>query len=142
MKFEAFGSSPEFTSNIQKFMIDNCSKLEIAKESGEQSINNYLLFKKYSEMMDKELELFLKKENITSEQFIEACQFAREENLPCSFLDYVLSSIEYEDFYNLLLDYKKMYTKDYSDANMGGSNMIKEMIDNEDKNQKGKQKKK
>ena len=100
MKFEAFGSSPEFTSNIQKFMIDNCSKLEIAKESGEQSINNYLLFKKYSEMMDKELELFLKKENITSEQFIEACQFAREENLPCSFLDYVLSSIEYEDFYN------------------------------------------
>ena len=53
-----------------------------------------------------------------------------------------LSSIEYEDFYNLLLDYKKMYTKDYSDANMGGSNMIKEMLDNEDKNQKGKQKKK
>ena len=35
-----------------------------------------------------------------------------------------------------------MYTKDYSDANMGGSNMIKEMLDNEDKNQKGKQKKK
>ena len=32
MKFEAFGSSPEFTSNIQKFMIDHCSKLEIAKD--------------------------------------------------------------------------------------------------------------
>ena len=39
-------------------------------------------------------------------------QFAKEENLPCSFLDYVLSSIEYEDFYNLMIDYKKMSNKE------------------------------
>ena len=87
MKFESFGSSPEFTSTIQKFMMENCTKLEIAKESGEQSINNYLLFKNYSEMMDKELEGFLQKENLSTEKFIEACDFAREENLPCSFLN-------------------------------------------------------
>ena len=30
------------------------------------------------------------------------------ENLPCSFLDYVLSTLEFDEFYNLMNDYKKM----------------------------------
>lgn len=132
MKFESFGSSPEFTSTIQKFMMENCTKLEIAKESGEQSINNYLLFKNYSEMMDKELEGFLQKENLSTEKFIEACDFAREENLPCSFLDYVLSSIEFEDFYNLMMDYKNMFSKNYEDSSKNNE-LIKEIFANESK---------
>ena len=111
-KFENFGASPEFTTKIQTFMFENCTKLEIAKDTGEQSINNYLLFQKYSEMMEKELSSFLQKEKYNSEHFIEACQFARDENVPCSFLDYVLSSIEFEDFYYLMLDYKNMYTQE------------------------------
>ena len=115
MKFEAFGSSPEFTTPIQKFMFDNCSKLEIAKQSGEQSLNNYSLFQKYSELMDKTLNLFLEDEKLSPDKFILACQFAKEENLPCSFLDYVLSSIEYEDFYHLMLDYKLMVEKDLNE---------------------------
>ena len=115
MKFEAFGSSPEFTTPIQNFMFENCSKLEIAKQSGEQSLNNYSLFQKYSELMDKTLNLFLENEKLSPEKFIVACQFAKEENLPCSFLDYVLSSIEYEDFYNLMLDYKLMVEKDLNE---------------------------
>ena len=112
MNFEAFGSSPDFTTPIQEFLFNNCSKIEEAKESGEQSINNYMLFKQYSELMDKTLEKFLDMGNLDPEVFIEALQFAREENLPCSFLDYVLSSIEYEDFYNLMMDYKKMNNKE------------------------------
>jgi hypothetical protein len=115
MKFEAFGSSPEFTTPIQNFMFENCSKLEIAKQSGEQSLNNYSLFQKYSELMDKTLNLFLEDEKLSPDKFILACQFAKEENLPCSFLDYVLSSMEYEDFYNLMLDYKLMGEKDLND---------------------------
>ena len=115
MKFEAFGSSPEFTTPIQNFMFENCSKLEIAKQSGEQSLNNYSLFQKYSELMDKTLNLFLEDEKLSPDKFILACQFAKEENLPCSFLDYVLSSIEYEDFYHLMLDYKLMGEKDLND---------------------------
>ena len=112
MNFEAFGSSPDFTTPIQEFLFNNCCKIEEAKESGEQSINNYMLFKKYSELMDKTLEKFLEMGNLEPEVFIEALKFAREENLPCSFLDYVLSSIEYEDFYNLMMDYKKMNSKE------------------------------
>ena len=112
MNFEAFGSSPDFTTPIQEFLYNNCSKIEEAKQSGEQSINNYMLFKKYSELMDKTLEKFLDMGNLDPEVFIQALQFAREENLPCSFLDYVLSSIEYEDFYNLMMDYKKMNSKE------------------------------
>ena len=112
MNFEAFGSSPDFTTPIQEFLFNNCSKIEEAKENGEQSINNYMLFKQYSELMDKTLEKFLEMGNLEPEVFIQAMQFAKEENLPCSFLDYVLSSIEYEDFYNLMIDYKKMSSKE------------------------------
>ena len=112
MNFEAFGSSPDFTTPIQEFLFNNCSKIEEAKENGEQSINNYMLFKQYSELMDKTLEKFLEMGNLEPDVFIQAMQFAKEENLPCSFLDYVLSSIEYEDFYNLMIDYKKMSIKE------------------------------
>ena len=114
MNFEAFGSSPDFTTPIQEFLFNNCSKIEEAKENGEQSINNYMLFKQYSELMDKTLEKFLEMGNLEPEVFIQAMKFAKEENLPCSFLDYVLSSIEYEDFYNLMIDYKKMSSKEIS----------------------------
>ena len=112
MNFEAFGASPDFTTLIQEFLFNNCAKIEEAKENGEQSLNNYMLFKQYSELMDKTLEKFLEMGNLEPEVFIQAMQFAREENLPCSFLDYVLSSIEYEDFYNLMIDYKKMNNKE------------------------------
>ena len=112
MNFEAFGSSPDFTTPIQEFLFNNCQKIEEAKESGEQSINNYMLFKQYSELMDKTLDKFLEMGNLDPEVFIQAMQFAKDENLPCSFLDYVLSSIEYEDFYNLMIDYKKMSNKE------------------------------
>ena len=112
MNFEAFGSSPDFTTPIQEFLFNNCSKIEEAKENGEQSINNYMLFKQYSELMDKTLDKFLEMGNLDPEVFIQAMQFAKDENLPCSFLDYVLSSIEYEDFYNLMRDYKKMSNKE------------------------------
>ena len=115
MNFESFGSSPEFTTPIQEFLFNNCMQIEEAKDNGEQSINNYMLFKKYSELMDKTLEKFLGMGNLDSEVFIQAMQFAREENLPCSFLDYVLSSIEYEDFYNLMIDYKNMTKKEIGD---------------------------
>ena len=114
MNFEAFGSSPDFNTPIQEFLFNNCSKIEEAKENGEQSINNYMLFKQYSELMDKTLEKFLEMGNLEPEVFIQAMKFAKEENLPCSFLDYVLSSIEYEDFYNLMIDYKKMSSKEIS----------------------------
>ena len=112
MNFEAFGSSPDFTTPIQEFLFNNCQKIEEAKENGEQSINNYMLFKQYSELMDKTLDKFLEIGNLDPEVFIQAMQFAKDENLPCSFLDYVLSSIEYEDFYNLMRDYKKMSNKE------------------------------
>ncbi len=46
MNFEAL--SPDFTTPIQDFLFNNCTKIEEAKEIGEQSINNYMLFKQYS----------------------------------------------------------------------------------------------
>ena len=53
MQFEEFGQSPEFTNAIQNFMHENASKLEPAKSNGEQSLNNYSLYQKFCELMDK-----------------------------------------------------------------------------------------
>ena len=141
MNFEAFGSSPDFTTPIQEFLFNNCSKIEEAKENGEQSINNYMLFKQYSELMDKTLEKFLEMGNLEPEVFIQAMKFAKEENLPCSFLDYVLSSIEYEDFYNLMIDYKKMSSKEISNDESNVKFMDDEIKKNEEniKKNKGKE---
>ena len=137
MNFEAFGSSPEFTTPIQQFLFNNCSKIEEAKKSGEQSINNYILFKQYSELMDKTLEKFLEYGHLDQETFIQAMQFAKDENLPCSFLDYVLSSIEYENFYNLMMDYKKMSNKEIENEEHV-SFMDKEIQKDEEKIKKSK----
>ena len=137
MNFEAFGSSPEFTTPIQEFLFNNCGKIEEAKKSGEQSINNYMLFKQYSELMDKTLEKFLEMGHLDPEIFIQAMQFAKDENLPCSFLDYVLSSIEYENFYNLMMDYKKMSNKEIENEEHV-SFMDKEIQKDEEKIKKSK----
>ena len=137
MNFEAFGSSPDFTTPIQEFLFNNCGKIEEAKKSGEQSINNYMLFKQYSELMDKTLEKFLEMGNLDPEVFIQAMQFAKDENLPCSFLDYVLSSIEYENFYNLMMDYKKMSNKEIENEEHV-SFMDKEIQKDEEKIKKNK----
>ena len=141
MNFEAFGSSPDFTTPIQEFLFNNCSKLEEAKQTGEQSINNYVLFKQYTELMDKTLEKFLEIGHLDPEVFIAALQFAKDENIPCSFLDYVLSSIEYEDFYNLMLDYKKMNNKEIENNQAHINFMDKEIQKDEEviKKLKGKE---
>ena len=141
MNFEAFGSSPDFTTPIQEFLFNNCSKLEEAKQTGEQSINNYVLFKQYTELMDKTLEKFLEIGHLDPEVFIAALQFAKDENIPCSFLDYVLSSIEYEDFYNLMLDYKKMNSKEIENNQAHINFMDKEIQKDEEviKKLKGKE---
>lgn len=112
MKFEAYGSSPEFTNLVQKFCFGNCNQIKEISETGEHSIDNYLIFQKYSELIETELNKFLTKENFTQDEFYAACEFARDENLPCNFLDYILSSIEYEDFYYLMMDYKNMGVKE------------------------------
>jgi hypothetical protein len=108
MNFESFGQSAEFTTPIQNFIFENLSNLEPQKKNGEQSLKNYSLYQKFCELMDKTLEKFLLNFNISAENFIESCKFAKKENLPCSFLDYVLSTLEFEEFYFLMSDYKKM----------------------------------
>ena len=106
MNFEAFGSSPDFTTPINKFLFENSPKFEVS--TGEQSLGNYDLFKKYSALLESTLEKFLSYGKLSPEVFLEAMQFAREENLPCSFLDYVLSASEYSEFCTLMSDYKKI----------------------------------
>jgi len=137
MKFEEFGQSPEFTTPIKNFMFENAPKLEPPKPNGEQSLNNYSLYQKFSELMDKTLEKFLINLNISPEIFIEACQFAKNENLPCSFLDYVLSTLEFEDFYNLINDYKNMNNNISNDY----ENIFKQLGIDEDETLKSNNKK-
>jgi hypothetical protein len=66
-----------------------------------------LLFKNYANLIENNLQNFLKSTKITGEKLVDACKFVSEnQENPLYSLDYLLASIEYEDFYHLMIDHK------------------------------------
>lgn len=98
-------------------MQEHCVNFVETKEGGEHSIENFMLYKKYCSMIEDNLQEFLKKENINVTRLLDACQRVNEmnENFVAS-LDYILACTEYQDFYNLMVQYKNMYNYEYEDA--------------------------
>ena len=53
MNFEAFGSSPDFTTPIQQFLYNNCSKIEEAKQKSKTSEAREVRRTKLADKADK-----------------------------------------------------------------------------------------
>lgn len=67
-------------------------------------------------MIEASLEDFLNKEKINVNRLLEACQRIAEMDSDLLYsLDYILACTEYQDFYNLMVEYKKMYNYEYED---------------------------
>ena len=65
-------------------------------------------------MIDSSLEEFLKIEKIKAEDLLNSCARIKEiEGNPLYSLDYILACTEYEDFYNLMLQYKVIKKLNY-----------------------------
>lgn len=107
---EDYTSNPNFTDKINAFLSQNCKSIdEIKLESDSHTINNHNIYKKYLSLIESELEDFLKISNLNEEEVFKACLIMKdydENYLVC--LDYILASVEYEYFYNLIIDYKNI----------------------------------
>lgn len=103
-------------------MKDNLYKFTEVRENLEHPIENFLIYKKYISTIENSLESkiiiikiikdFLIAEKISPEKLIDSCTRIKEINensLYC--LDYILASIEYDDFFNLMIDYKVLLNK-------------------------------
>lgn len=107
---EDYTSNPNFTDKINDFLSKNCKSIdEIKSESDSHTIKNHNIFKEYISLIERELEDFLKISKLNEEEVFESCLIMKdydENYLVC--LDYILASVEYEDFYNLIIDYKNI----------------------------------
>ena len=49
---------------------------------------------------------FMKKENIKAEDLVESCDRIREIDDSMSCLDYLIAAADYQDFYDLMIEFK------------------------------------
>mmetsp|Transcript_28499 Transcript_28499/g.52454 ORF Transcript_28499/g.52454 Transcript_28499/m.52454 type:complete len:157 (+) Transcript_28499:46-516(+) len=107
LKLESFFSSPNFTSAISNFFGEESSKIEFVDPEGEQPFSNFDEFKKYTDLIEQQLESFIVSEHLTSKEVVEACIAAKGSNNASQFtcVDYLIASTEYETFMQLAYDY-------------------------------------
>ncbi len=68
---------------------------------------NYEIFKEYTKLIESQLVAFIEETKYSEEEVYLACSRIKdydEQMLIC--LDYLLASTEYEEFYNLIMDFK------------------------------------
>lgn len=105
-------------------MRENCDKVKEVKEGSEHSIESYLTYKKYVKIIENLLEgkifikrEFLSNEKITTDRLFKSCfrvsQF--DENILIS-LDYILACTEYEEFYQLMIDFQNVVNCNFEEG--------------------------
>ncbi len=90
-----------------------CVDFKDNKVGGEHPVENYMVFKKYIDLIERNLEKFLSDEKIMIGRLLDACQRISEvdeTSLYC--IDYIMACTEYQEFYNLMIQYKvRIYIK-------------------------------
>jgi hypothetical protein len=106
MRLEEFCSSGEFTDKINDFLSENCVKMIETQES--HSIENYIIYKKYTELIESVLNKFISGEGIEAEDLIDTLRRVHEMEMEVELysLDYILATTEYQDFYDLIMQHK------------------------------------
>jgi len=85
---------------------ENCESFE---EREDHPIEYHLKYKEYCSMIELQLEQFLVAKGLTQSDLMEYCELMREYDttiLLC--VDYLLASLEYEDFYYLMLECRNL----------------------------------
>eukprot|EP00002_Diphylleia_rotans_P014741 TRINITY_DN2868_c0_g1_i1.p2 TRINITY_DN2868_c0_g1~~TRINITY_DN2868_c0_g1_i1.p2 ORF type:complete len:132 (-),score=41.86 TRINITY_DN2868_c0_g1_i1:905-1300(-) len=110
-KLEEFFSSPELTSAIGDFGTRYACKFDPNVE--EQSHEQYQIFQEYIAVVDAQLDAFLTKEGISTDDMFEACNYAKQEkNGASTCVDYLLACADYDNFRCLMYDFWEL--QDYS----------------------------
>jgi hypothetical protein len=113
-----FCDNPLLTHNIGTFLGPGNINPELFRDLGEeQSLELHEIYLKYSDMIERSLESYLEEQNISMEDFVEGCQQARAAGDLSSFsLDYLMATIEYEDFVSLARDHAMMGQGFFADS--------------------------
>eukprot|EP00288_Rhodomonas_lens_P005422 CAMPEP_0177727090 /NCGR_PEP_ID=MMETSP0484_2-20121128/20130_1 /TAXON_ID=354590 /ORGANISM="Rhodomonas lens, Strain RHODO" /LENGTH=144 /DNA_ID=CAMNT_0019239709 /DNA_START=15 /DNA_END=445 /DNA_ORIENTATION=- len=106
---ELFFSTPEFTDAVRQFVEDNEEKFLFVEEGEEQPLSNYDLYLKYTNVIESQLEAFLKQHDVDHEDVAKLCVAEKEGGNRVSFsLDYIIASTEYGKFLQMMADFKCM----------------------------------
>ena len=109
-RLEEFFSSPELTSAIAEFMTENSRELEFRDPNDEQPLQNHDIFRRYSEVVENQLEDFLRRENIDIGEVAEACKRVQGSDAAncVTCIDYLVAATEYNSFMLLAYDFASM----------------------------------
>mmetsp|Transcript_30540 Transcript_30540/g.42288 ORF Transcript_30540/g.42288 Transcript_30540/m.42288 type:complete len:148 (+) Transcript_30540:102-545(+) len=109
-RLEDLFSSPKFTTQIGNFMGEHAGNVEAANQNEEQPSLNNEIFRGYTHMVEHQIEMFLKEENLNVEEVFEACRRVKEQGdaawLTC--VDYLLAATDYTRFLQLAADFQSM----------------------------------
>ncbi|PNG99578.1 hypothetical protein TSOC_014640, partial [Tetrabaena socialis] len=115
-----FFCSPKFTCAIGDFMGERADTLDFVPLTEEQPLGNFEIFKQYTELVERQLEEFIRSEGLTVKDVCDACMAAQssESHMHLAAIDYLVASTEYESFMQLAYDHAcmKFYEPDEQTA--------------------------
>ena len=105
-----FLDNPQMTTAIGDFFTTNLASVSadlIRDVQEEQSVELHEMYLRYCDLIERALERFLEKRNISNEMFLEACTETHNQgNSMChASLDYLMATIEYSAFVKLAQDF-------------------------------------
>ncbi|GFR39877.1 hypothetical protein Agub_g379 [Astrephomene gubernaculifera] len=109
-KLEDFFCSPKFTCAIGDFMSEQTPLVQFVPLDEEQPLQNFDIFKQYTQLVERQLEEFIQSEGLTVKDVCAACSAAQDDEAHLHFaaIDYLVASTEYESFMQLAYDHHCM----------------------------------
>eukprot|EP00756_Hemistasia_phaeocysticola_P003455 Hpha_TRINITY_DN12251_c0_g1::TRINITY_DN12251_c0_g1_i1::g.17159::m.17159 len=109
----------ELSTKLEEFAMKSCGKFPDQPEDGsipEQTTEHMELFQSFQEILEGELEGWLKEKGIATDEFYEQCRIAQEKSEKdpdgeeagnVGILQWILSLTDYPMFYQMMIDAKK-----------------------------------
>jgi len=122
-RVEDYFSEPKFTSAIREWMGTHGADFVHLSLDEEQPLKNVELFNSYGAMISSQVEAFLEEASVEADYLVatlEAVQRRGDLGVMC--LDYILASIDFEAFVQLMDDMGSMYgwTGEAGETEAGG----------------------
>lgn len=102
-------TNPKFLAEVSDFIAKHALSFDTREE--DHPIQWMILWKEYKDLIERGLEGLVSQESITPEELESFCEYiADEEPHALVSVDYLLASVDYSSFVELLLEHKEMFT--------------------------------
>eukprot|EP00753_Platysulcus_tardus_P017077 PLAT6257.1.p1 GENE.PLAT6257.1~~PLAT6257.1.p1 ORF type:complete len:217 (+),score=102.08 PLAT6257.1:40-690(+) len=108
-RLELFFLTATVTSAISDFVREEAADFELVALDEEQPLQNMDIYRRYTELIERELQRFLDAEGITSRQLYHVLDTLKDvDSTAAACIDYLLASTEYDSFAELVYDFRDM----------------------------------